>query len=183
MDTFTTIFFVTPPHYDPQGLEYLAFIGPVPLILGLILLLSCTNKRWRVALVGSSQRDHRALLLFSGILIIPGVCLTLAWTGSYFVQRNTATQLAHLYTTKQYQVIEGPVHVLRLQPKGGHARGDLIEIGTKQFEIDYYLDTVGYRQTVANGGVLTEGTYARVYFVNDTIIRVEVKPPAPSSNP
>ena len=103
--------------------------------------------------------------------------------GSYLVQRNTASQFAHLYATQQYQVVEGPVQVLRLQPKGGHAPGDLIEISNKQFEIDYYLDTVGYKQTIANGGALTEGTYARVYFVDDTIIRVEVKLPAIPSNP
>jgi hypothetical protein len=182
MNAFTTVFFVTPPHYDPPGLEFLALIGPVPFIIGLILLFAWMKKSWSAAKAGSGERNYHDLLV-TGILIVIGVCLTLAFTGSYFVQRNTASQFAHLYATQQYQVVEGPVHVLRLQPKGGHARGDLIEIGNKQFEIDYYLDTVGYRQTIANGGVLTEGTYARVYFVDDTIIRVEVKHPAESSNP
>ena len=182
MNSFTTIFFVIPPHYDPPDPLSWALIGSVPLIMGVILLLVWLNKSRSIAKLGSGERNYHDLFV-TGILIVVGVCFTLNFGGAYFVQRNEASQFAHLYATQQYQVVEGTVHVLRLQPKGGHAPGDLIEIGNKQFEIDYYSDTVGYDQTIANGGVLTEGTYARVYFVDDTIIRVEIRIPAQSLNP
>ena len=40
------------------------------------------------------------------------------------------------YIAHEYNIVEGVVSVLRIQPKEGHAPGDLIKIGDREFEIN-----------------------------------------------
>jgi len=74
------------------------------------------------------------------------------------------------------EVTEGAVHVTHPQPEHGHAAGDRISVGDRQFEIDYFRVTPGYRQTIAHGGALREGVYARLHHYDGVIIKVEVRP-------
>jgi hypothetical protein len=78
------------------------------------------------------------------------------------------------------EVTEGAVHVTHMQPLHGHAAGDKIIVGDRQFEIDSFLVTPGYRQTIAHGGALREGVYARLHHYDGVIIKVEVRPDAAS---
>jgi hypothetical protein len=80
----------------------------------------------------------------------------------------------------QSEVTEGTVHVIHMQPAHGHASGDKIIVGDRQFEIDYFRVTPGYRQTIAHGGALREGVYARLHHYDGVIIKVEVRPDAAS---
>ena len=66
----------------------------------------------------------------------------------------------------QYEVVEGPVQVLHEQPATGHTKGDIITVNGKQFEVNYFYLTPAYRNTVAHGGVLASGVYARIYYHN-----------------
>jgi hypothetical protein len=74
----------------------------------------------------------------------------------------------------QYEVVEGPVQVLHEQPATGHTKGDIITVNGKQFEVNYFYLTPAYRNTVAHGGVLASGVYARIYYHNGEILRVDV---------
>jgi hypothetical protein len=76
----------------------------------------------------------------------------------------------------QSEVTEGTVHVIHMQSAHGHASGDNIIVGDRQFEIDYFRVTPGYRQTIAHGGALREGVYARLHHYDGVIIKVEVRP-------
>jgi hypothetical protein len=62
------------------------------------------------------------------------------------------------------------------QPVHGHASGDKIIVGDRQFEIDYFRVTPGYQQTIAHGGALRERVYARLHHYDGVIIKVEVRP-------
>jgi hypothetical protein len=78
------------------------------------------------------------------------------------------------------EVTEGTVHVTHLQPVHGHADGDKIIVGNRQFEINYFMVTPGYRLTIAHGGALHEGVYARLHHYDGVISKVEVRPDAAS---
>ena len=81
-------------------------------------------------------------------------------------------------------VVEGVVEVRHEQPASGHSRGDVITIGGKEFEINYFLVTPGYKTTISHGGVLRQGVYARLHYHDGIILKVETKagPPAAAVN-
>ena len=83
--------------------------------------------------------------------------------------------LLDAYRDKRYEVVEGQVHVLHRQPKTGHTKGDIVEVNGKQFEVNYFYATPAYNKTLARGGVLGDGVYARIYYFNGEILRVEVR--------
>jgi len=75
--------------------------------------------------------------------------------------------LVGAYRDGQYQIVEGQVQVLHEQPATGHTKGDIITVHGKQFEVNYFYLTPAYRNTVAHGGVLQSGVYARIYYYNN----------------
>ena len=116
----------------------------------------------------------------------------LALFGSHFLKGYQSndyikeyTKLTNIYDNQEYKIVEGIVHVLHLEPEGGHDIGDIIQINKVEFEFSCYHNTLGYNKTVVFGGVLTEGTFARVYYYQtegqssrDTIIlRIDLLEP------
>ena len=85
--------------------------------------------------------------------------------------------LQDAYDQGIYQIAEGVVRVSHVQPAGCNETGDLIQIDHVEFEInDCHGAPFGYSQTIENNGVLTDGTYVRVYYTEGkTILRVDVK--------
>ena len=83
--------------------------------------------------------------------------------------------LVRAYRDGQYQVAEGQVQVLHEQPATGHTRGDIITVNGKQFEVNYFYATPAYRNTLVHGGVLQSGVYARLYYYNGEILRVDIR--------
>ena len=75
---------------------------------------------------------------------------------------------------KDAQVVEGTVQVSHSQPYQGHTSGDKITIDGQSFVIDYFYATPGYKETIAHGGVLRNGVYARIHHCDGVIIKVEV---------
>jgi hypothetical protein len=83
--------------------------------------------------------------------------------------------LVSAYRDGHYQVVEGQVQVLHEQPVTGHTKGDTISVNGKQFEVNYFYLTPAYRNTLAHGGVLASGVYARIYYHNGEILRVDIR--------
>jgi hypothetical protein len=83
--------------------------------------------------------------------------------------------LVRAYRDGQYQVVEGQVQMLHEQPATGHTKGDIITVNGKQFEVNYFYLTPAYRNTIAHGGVLDSGVYARIYYHNGEILRVDIR--------
>ena len=111
----------------------------------------------------------------AGFALIIGVVWTTFHWNIMSAEKAENTRLASLLSSQQHQTAEGVVKVLHQQPAQGHSQGDLIEINSKQFEINYYVIAPGYRQTIAHGGALSEGTFARVHYSGDTILSVEIR--------
>ena len=83
--------------------------------------------------------------------------------------------LVRAYRNGEYQVAEGPVRVLHEQPATGHSQGDIIAVNGQEFEVNYFYATPAYRKTLAHGGVLAGGVYARIYHHNGEILRVDLR--------
>lgn len=79
------------------------------------------------------------------------------------------------YQMQRYEMVEGTVEVIRTQPAEGHAPGDLVRIGDKEFVVNFFLSTPAYRWTLSHGGDLKDGVYARVFHTNGNILRVDIK--------
>jgi hypothetical protein len=86
---------------------------------------------------------------------------------------RTASAL-HVYWGQTYNVSEGMVTVLHEQAREGHDEGDIIRVGNDQFEINYFRYTPGYKRTIARGGVLRQGVYARVFHYKGTVLRIDI---------
>jgi len=91
-----------------------------------------------------------------------------------FVVGHIST-LVRAYRDGRYQVVEGQVQVLHEQPATGHTKGDIIRVNGKEFEVNYFYATPAYRNTLAHGGVLGSGVYARLYYYNGEIVRVDIR--------
>lgn len=98
----------------------------------------------------------------------------------YSLATSDTDRLPLIQLSGQSEVSEGTVHVTHMQPQHGHAAGDKITVGNRQFEMDYFRLTPGYRQTIAHGGALREGVYARLHHYDGVIIKVEVRSDAAS---
>jgi hypothetical protein len=107
--------------------------------------------------------------------------ILITWAVLWLVMHNFPRVYRHIdflteaYEKGRYQVSEGVVTVLHQQPAHGHASGDRIVVGGKAFEVNYFYATPAYQQTIAHGGALSAGTYARLGHVNGEIVRVEVR--------
>ena len=86
-------------------------------------------------------------------------------------------QLLDIFRNGKSQIAEGFVHVLHEQPAHGHSSGDKITVGGQPFEVNYFLVTPGYRQTIAHDGVLREGVFARLHYYSGVILKVEIGNP------
>jgi hypothetical protein len=73
------------------------------------------------------------------------------------------------------ELVEGTVSVIHGQPKSGHDAGDHIRISNKEFIYNYFSMGLGYKQTISHGGWLTNGVSARLYYLGNTILKVEIK--------
>jgi hypothetical protein len=172
---FTTVFEIS-----ADGLGAPILIGPAGvalLIIGLALLSLRIKARGRYP-----QKSFLERYYLPGFLAVFGLGLLSAYP-SYLVSRNRAQALVSAYEHGKYSVTEGVVHVQHEQPADGHAPGDVILVGAKRFEIDFFRDTRGYRQTIARGGALKEGAYVRVYHYRGQIVRVDLEAQGRSDPP
>jgi hypothetical protein len=83
--------------------------------------------------------------------------------------------LLDAYRDKRYEVVEGQVQVLHHQPKTGHSKGDVVRLNGKEFEVNYFYATPAYNKTLAHGGVLGDGVYAKLFYYNGEILRVDIR--------
>jgi len=110
-----------------------------------------------------------------------GPVFVTAWSLFWLYLHNFPELFGHInnlvgaYREGRYQVVEGQVQVLHEQPATGHTKGDMITVNGKQFEVNYFYMTPAYRNTLAHGGVLGGGVYARIYYQNGEILRVDIR--------
>ena len=124
-----------------------------------------------VPLVFKRKTKRASYIIYSAALIFVGVAaLNIVNNTDGYLVKDCA-RLQSLYDSQEYRLAEGAVHVLQSDRKR-----DKISVDGTVFDVDYFLETCGYKASVANGGILAEGVYAKVYYSNDrTILRIDVK--------
>ncbi|MCL4270648.1 MAG: hypothetical protein KJZ72_13935 [Anaerolineales bacterium] len=107
-------------------------------------------------------------LIFAMIVLPMFVSLAFG-TYYYIVFHDEYLETQAKYNTQQYLVTEGIVHVLHAQNPLGHDQGDIIKVGDVEFEINAYVGGWNYNKTISHGGALTEGTYARIFYIENPV--------------
>jgi hypothetical protein len=145
------------------------FAGEVfRLLVGLAALIG------GMAALAFKWRNNGAKTWFGSVFVI-------AWALLWLYLHNFPHVFGHInslvgaYRHGQYQVVEGQVQMLHEQPATGHTSGDIITVNGKQFEVNYFYLTPAYRNTLAHGGVLNAGVYARIFYHNGEILRVDIR--------
>jgi hypothetical protein len=87
---------------------------------------------------------------------------------------QTYQQYQAVFDKREYQVVEGLVKVLHIFPPQGHDKGDIIVIDGAEFEITPH-HKYHYNKPIVDGGILTEGRYARVYYYDGKILAIDLK--------
>ena len=159
MNNFTTVYEIQ--QCFPSDLFAGIVTGIVSLAIGGTLLLR--------------KKHDRASKVFPLMAVIIGSILFLVSLIIFGGSVASKNKLMSAYQSGQFQVVEGLVDVLHRQPHSGHTKGDVISINGKQFEINYFNRTPAYSRTISHGGVLREGTYARVYYRNGDILRIDIR--------
>jgi hypothetical protein len=177
MDGFITIFLFT----DAADSILNHFKGNIPAGTNALLMGACALV---VAVLFLRRRKNLFLKFIVAGLFLTwwGTSWSSNWSQDYTRFEQEYKHLQEIYANQQYQIAEGNVHVLHAQPAEGHAKGDVITVGGVEFEINAFLVTFGYNQTISHGGVLTEGTNARIYYFRDenlpdrptTILRIDL---------
>ena len=163
MSDFVTVFEITRNSNGLFGDEVFR------LIIGVVAL---TGSLW--ALVRNRRREKRRRDYIGPIFIL---VWSLIWIYMHLLPNvfGHINRLVNAYHDKQYEIVEGPVEVLHQQPKTGHTKGDVIRVNGKEFVVDYFYATPAYHNTIAHKGALNAGTYARIYYSNGEILRVDVR--------
>lgn len=106
----------------------------------------------------TSRKDPKPLLWAAFVLGMVGI-LTVAVDISEWLRCRDAQK------NRTGMVAEGRVCVLDQQPWSGHHPGDLILIDGKQFRVNSFICSHGYAKSIAHGGVLKDGVWARIHYV------------------
>ena len=163
MPEFVTVFEITRNGNGVFGDEVFRLLIGVVALLGSLRSLIRNRRREK------SRRDYIGPIF---ILIWSVFWLYLHLLPNVFGHVN---RLVNAYRDKQYEIVEGPVEVLHQQPKTGHSKGDVIRVNGKEFVVDYFYATPAYHNTIAHKGILNVGTYARIYYSDGEILRVDVR--------
>lgn len=162
MDRFVEVFIFTQNKkaiFDEISLMLL--IGCFAFVLGVFSLWLSWKER------GNSQLDSskHAIRIFGAIFALLWATL---WNGSEGIrwvnQTNAYSELLNVYNAQSYSIVEGKVHVIHEQQRSGHATSEIIVVGNKQFELNYFSKVFEYHQTISHGGVLKEGSYVRLLY-------------------
>jgi hypothetical protein len=169
MNEFTTVFEITAGSNGLRGeVLFDVAIGVLAVTFGV------------VSVVRARRREARLLeMVVPAFFFVWGVSWLAAQTPLWHIGISETSRLVELQRSGRSEVTEGVIHVGHQQPAHGHSSGDKLTLGGRQFEVNYFLATPGYRQTIAHGGALREGVYARLHHDGGVILKVEVKQPPP----
>jgi len=198
MDEFLTLFLFTDiGDYQTRGMSWaiiIVFTPVVLLFLSVLLNLRVPKQpsfiNGKVYIGNTSLPTINllsaliAIVLGAMILLAMGIFLSVTDYPLSFGNPRYA-ELQKMYNSHQYFVTEGTVHVIHAQRFEGHDGPEVVRIGKVELSFSFFSSTFGYHQTISRGGALTEGTYARVFYVENppdylwlgkyTILRVDIE--------
>lgn len=145
------------------------------LLLGIVASLFIVCLFFLIKLILKKDRCRRLYSYRSFDCFMYSLIVVIAITPLVLCDMHKLYKFKNVISNKRYHVIEGIVRVEYEQPESGHAKGDIIKINDRQLEVDHFVMTRAYKKTIAHGGVLKEGVYARLYVYDGLILRVDVR--------
>ncbi len=157
--------------------DHLLFRVVLPLVAGIIgLLYAVALLIYNLIFKLKSQRTAYKIALGAVLAMWVGMGGLQLFNSIDARQVSDCARLQSIYDAHQSKITEGIVHVSHVQSTCDRGTGDTIKVGNASFEVCYYVSTCAYKQSIAHGGALTEGTYARIYYTDyRTILRIDVK--------
>src|SRR6267143_3485138 len=165
MNDFTTVFVITG---GANGIRadtlFRLAVGLLVTSAGIVGIIRCYRNH--------SQWPKK---LFPSLLMIGwGIFWLVLHIPLFQISTTKISSLLDIYRDGKSDVIEGVISVKHEQPASGHTKGDVITIGGKEFEVNHFLVTPGYKTTISHGGVLRQGVYARLHYHDEIILKVEI---------
>jgi len=117
-----------------------------------------------IAKIRKKEYFDRKLVPVSLFVLIMGVGWLLQSYRSLQYFHNEYIELVNIYENQEYKTAEGVVRVQHMEPVTGHTAGDIILVNGVMFEFRCASSTLGYNEIITFGGVLTEGTMAKIYY-------------------
>ncbi|ELV8627344.1 hypothetical protein QNF03_004076 [Vibrio cidicii] len=156
-----------------EGFWSLAFILPGVLFI-LIFVIGIRKKDkllgWNIKVLGkpATKRSLNVSLVFF-------LVFSVFWTGlaGYGVGTKLYSMLSS-YEQGKYSVVEGPVENFDPMPYAGHKTESFTVQGVKFSYSDFIIEP-GFNNTASHGGPISEGLYVRVSYINNVILKLEVK--------
>jgi hypothetical protein len=166
MNSFTTLFEIS------EGVNGIRTEFLVRIIIGVaVLVFGIAGIVARRKTGGSSPKKWYGPIFITGWGVV--------WLGFhlplYLAEKASTDSLLDVYRNKRFEIVEGIVKVRHEQPASGHDKGDIIAIGDKEFEINFFMTSPSYTATISHGGALREGVYARLSCYEGKILKVEVQ--------
>lgn len=158
-DGFETVFLITNEPYIKQ--PYL--FGLLAFIVGILLLIYQYRK--------NKTGVNRYLRTF--ILIISGMGWFVINFNMQIDYKKSLDHFISLYENKEYEIVEGIVNVKYIGKKEGHDGGDVVIVDKRTFQLSHFVITPVYQESIVYGGLLTDGSYVRIYHLNGDILRID----------
>lgn len=92
-----------------------------------------------------------------------------------FVTYSEYSRLSGALASGSASYVEGVVERFVPMPYSGHAM-ESFEVAGKRFEYSDYVVTAGFNHTASHGGPIRAGRTVKVWYVGDTIVRLQVAP-------
>jgi 4-amino-4-deoxy-L-arabinose transferase-like glycosyltransferase len=132
-----------------------AFLG-----IGIVFILIGKRKSWPLR--------KRFFGFFMAGFALLWSSLAFWMTGSEYFEAKSA------YRTHTYSVVEGPVSNFHPMPIEGH-QDECFSVQSARFCYSDYVVTAGFNNSASHGGPIREGLPVRVSYIDDIILRLEVR--------
>jgi hypothetical protein len=168
MDSFTTIFEISG---DVNGIRTESLVR-IAIGVGALASGAIGLSRW----LANKERSRKDRI--GPIFLTAWGLLWLAFHVPVFISiESTKSALLARYHRNQFDVVEGVVEVKHEQPASGHAKGDVVVVGGREFEVNFFTVSPSYTTTISHGGALKPGVYARLSYVDGNLLKVEIRNP------
>jgi hypothetical protein len=133
-----------------------------PVATGILLLVDPPGiRRWTRAFQGSVPTSRIGLAAV--------LCASLWIAFVVLMERNANAECRMLLGSNKIKVAEGPIHDVWYQIKSqGFSVNDIA------FSYSYFIDRAGFSGVLFDNPI-RDGEYARIYYIGNTIIKIEMK--------
>ena len=165
MDQFITIYEISSEGYGQSINFSLTILSCILLVISILFFLYSIYIKYQ----------KKTVLKYIFISLLSCVCSFIIFVTSMFGSGAKFDQIREDYSKGNYDVIEGIVRLSNDQSLKGHTTRDIIQIDGNNFEINYFENANGYKNTVDYRSLLNGGVKARLYASGSHVLRIDIE--------